>query len=400
MIYILGRVKQISKSSENLIYIAFISVFLHFVVTGIVLITLGIAILARKETARQCFSFKGKGWFIAFCVYTAWVAIYFRNLIGFFCSIGFFFIIVISYFVRANVTERVYNRCLDICCYAAVPLSIATVIENLLNSNIPGYTCKLWFFNENYFCSILAAIIIMCAYNATSHKGPVLKYYVCAAAAGVAMYLGQSMFAFVEVFVGICVVLILKKKHTFLSVLLLTTVVCMFILFAVPDIFPRLSEINITSQRRVRIWNEAMPFIKENPIFGRGFLSFYQYAGQNPSLYQTTHTHNFAIESLISFGVIGTILLLLFLWSYYRQVMECKELLRNNVATTLILTISTAVLVHTMTDLTLLWIQTGLLYALILGGIGIDEDALNKRIIACAGLGGASDRKEEEKDGE
>ena len=36
------------------------------------------------------------------------------------------------------------------------------------------------------------------------------------------------------------------------------------------------------------------------------------------------------------------------------------------------------------------------LYALILGGIGIDEAALNKRIIACASLGGKSDRKEEE----
>ena len=113
-------------------------------------------------------------------------------------------------------------------------------------------------------------------------------------------------------------------------------------------------------------------------------------------MYQTTHTHNFAIESLLSFGAIGTVMLLLFLWSYYRKAMECKELLRQNSATTLILTLSTAVLVHTMTDLTLLWIQTGLLYALILGGIGIDEDALNKRIIACASLGGKSDRKEEE----
>ena len=171
--------------------------------------------------------------------------------------------------------------------------------------------------------------------------------------------------------------------------------VSIFIILAIPDIFPRLSEINVTSQRRVRIWNEAMPFIKENFLWGRGFLSYYQYAGLNPSIYQTTHTHNFAIEALISFGLVGSFLLLWFLWSYYRKVTECKELLRNNTAVILILSISTAVLVHTMTDLTLLWVQTGLLYALILGGVGIDEDALTKRIIACASLGGASDRKEE-----
>ncbi len=393
MIFILQRVKEISKNSENLIYIAFISVFLHYVITALVILALGISLIANKSTRQQVFSFKGKGWFFAFTAYTCITALYFKNFIGLACSIGFFFILVISYFIRANVTKKVYERCLDICCYAALPLCIATIIENAMASDASG--CKLWFFNQNYFCSLLAAIVIICAYNATSHKGPVLKYYICAAAAGIAMYLGESMFAFVEVFVGIIVVLILKKKHLLLAAALLAVVACMIVILAVPDIFPRLSEINVTSQRRVRIWNEAMPFIKENFLWGRGFLSYYQYAGLNPSLYQTTHTHNFAIESLISFGVVGSILLLLFLWSYYRKVTECKELLRNNSAVTLILTISTAVLVHTMTDLTLLWVQTGLLYALILGGVGIDEDTLNKRIVACASLGGASDRKEE-----
>ena len=393
MIFILQRVKEISKNSENLIYIAFISVFLHYVFTALVIIALGIVLIANKSTRQQVFSYKGKGWFLAFTTYTCITALYFKNFIGLACSIGFFFIVVISYFVRANVTEKVYERCLDICCYAALPLCIAAIIEKAMASDASG--CKLWFFNQNYFCSLLAAIVIICAYNATSHKGPVLKYYICAAAAGIAMYFGESMFAFVEVFVGIMVVLILKKKHLLIAAALLAVVACMIIILAVPDIFPRLSEINITSQRRIRIWNEAMPFIKDNVLWGRGFLSYYQYAGLNPSLYQTTHTHNFAIESLISFGLVGSLLLLLFLWSYYRKVTECKELLRNNLAVTLILTISTAVLVHMMTDLTLLWVQTGLLYALILGGVGIDEDALNKRIIACAGLGGASDRKEE-----
>lgn len=395
MIIILQKVKSALKNPENLIYLAFISVFLHFVITTLTIIVMAVGILANNKTRRQAFSFKGKGWFIIFTVYTVMTALHFRNLIGLCCSVGFFFILVISYYVRANITEAAFSRCLDICCFAAIPLCVATVIETVLNSNVSGYTCKLWFFNENYFCSILAAIVIICAYNATSHNGPVLKYYVCAVFAVIAMYLGASMFAFVEVFVGIMVVLVLKKKHRLIAAALFVLVLGMIVLFAVPDIFPRLSEINITSQRRVRIWNEAMPFIKENLLWGRGFLSFYQYAGLNPSIYHTTHTHNFAIESLLSFGLIGTILLVLFLWSYFEKLSECRALIRNNKATTLILTIATAVLVHTMTDLTLLWVQTGLLYALILGGLGIDERDLNKRINACASLGGKSDRKEE-----
>ena len=395
MIVILQRVKQVARNPENLIYIAFISVFAHYVITALTIIVIGIGLLVNKKTRKQVFSFKGRGWFLAFTLYTTVTAVCFRNFIGVACSFAFFLIVVISFYVRANVTEKVFNRCLDICCYAAIPLVIATFTENALNSADKGYTCKLWFFNENYFCSLLAAIVIICAYNATSHKTKVLKYYICAACAAYAMYLGESMFAFVEVFVGIMIVLVLKKKHKLIALALFVVAACMIVLLAVPDIFPRLSEINVTSQRRLRIWNEAMPFINDNVLFGRGFLSFYQIARQNPSMYQTTHTHNFAIESMLSFGIIGTVFLLLFLWSYFKKVYECKALLRNNAAVTLILTISTAVLVHTMTDLTLIWVQTGLLHGLFLGGVGIDEKTLNKRIIACAGLGGRSDRKEE-----
>lgn len=396
MICILSRVKNFAKNPENLIYLAFISVFLHFVITGIVIAFVSVAALAQSKTRKQIFSFKGKKVFIAFTFYSFFLALFSENFLGAAFSIGFFLILAISYFVRANITEKTFENCLDICCLAAIPLALSAVVEQLLNNSIEGYNCKLWFFNENYFCSVLAAIVIICAHKATSHKSVVVKYYVCALFAALGLYLGQSMFAIVEVFIGICILLILKKKHALLAVLVLVSAIGVFIVLAIPDIFPRLSEVNITSQRRIRIWNEAMPFIGDSPLFGKGFLSYYFYARQNPSMYQTAHTHNFAIEAMLSLGIVGTVILLMLIWSYYQKAMECKELLRSNTATTLILTLSTAVLVHTMTDLTLLWLQTGLLYALILGAIGIDERALNKRIYACATLGGASDRKEEE----
>lgn len=385
------------QNPENLIYIAFISVFLHFVITGIVLLALGILVLADKNLRQQIIRHDDRGLFLTFTVYTVITAIIGGNPLGIACSVAFFFIIVISSFVRSTISVDVFERCLDICCFAAVFLGVASFIEKLLNAEIPDYSCKLWFFNENYFCAVVSAFVLICAYKATSHKGPVLIYYVCAVFGVFAMYLGESMFAFVELFVGLCVLLILKKKHLLLTAFLMAVVVCLIIIYFVPDIFPRLSETNVTTERRIRIWNEAMPFIKENPLFGRGFLSYYKYAGEHPDMYQTTHAHNFAIEFLLSFGIIGTLLLVLFLWSFYRKVAECKELLRVNCATTLILTISAAVIIHMTTDMTLMWIQTGLLYGLILGSVGIDEKTLNKRINACAGLGGKSDRQENDK---
>lgn len=356
---------------------------MHYIVTGLTIIGLGIFLLVNKNTRSMIFLHKGKGFFFAFIAYTLLIALYNKNFIGIACSLACFLIVIISYYVRTTVTEQTFERCLDICCIAAIPLTVAAIVDKILCNAVPNHRIQLWFFNPNYFCAIMAAIVVICAFKVTSHKNGVMLYYICAAFAAVSMYIGQSMFAFVEMFVGLCVLLILKRKHLMLAIFLMAVCFCLIMIYCIPDLMPRIFESNITTDRRIRIWNDAMAFIQENPLFGRGFLSYYQYAGEHPEIYQTTHAHNFALEPLISFGIVGSVLLLLFLWSYYSKVTECKELLRVNCATTLILAISAGVLAHMTTDMTALWIQTGFLYALILGGIGIDEKALNRRIIAC-----------------
>lgn len=370
---------------ENLILFAFISVFLPFVLTAVCLLGLGLYILISPKTRSLIFVHKGRSMFIVFTLYTVFVALFFKNYLGIGCSVAFFLIIVISYYARSVMTESIFEKGLDICCYMAIPITVLAIVEKILNSADADYRCKLWFFNENYFCSIMAAVILACAFKATSHKkDSVIIYYICALFAAVSMYLGESLFTFVELFIGIFMLLILMKKHGLLAFFILMFTATLVVLYLVPEIFPRLLETNITSERRVRIWNEAMQFIRENPFFGRGFLSYHQLTKGVPGLYQTQHAHNFAIEGLISFGLVGSSLLIVFLWSYYQKVSECKALLRNNCATTFILTLSAAVLVHMTTDMTLLWIQTGLLYALVLGGLGADEKALHKRLVACA----------------
>lgn len=379
----LSRTLKTVLDAPNLIYLAFISVFLPYYVTAAVIIVTGLYLLISRNTRGLIFVHRGRGVFLVFTLYTAVVALVFQNYIGLACSAGFFLIIVISYYARSIMTEEIFEKGLDICCFAAIPLGLAAAVEKIINLADEGYRCKLWFFNENYFCAIMAAVIIACAFKATSHRGGVLIYYICALFAGVAMYLGESLFAFVELFVGIFVLLILKRKHTLLAIFLMLVVFCMLAIYFVPEIMPRLAESNVTSDRRVRIWNTAMQFIGENPFFGRGFLSYFQLAGMNPKVYQTTHAHNFALEPLISFGIVGTLLLIIFMWTYYEKVTECKELLRSNHATTFILTISAAIIAHATTDMTMLWIQTGLLYGLFLGGVGADEKTLNRRIQAC-----------------
>lgn len=384
MIGILGKyIKQFFSSPQNLIYVAFVSVFLHFAVTVFVVLTFGIMILSNKEKRKMAFSYKGRLSFMLFTAYTLIIAAVNGNYIGILCSVFFFLVIVISYYARHILTSEVFENGLNLCCIMSLFITICAIIDKLFNLGVSYYRCTLWFFNTNYLSTIMATVIIICGYKVVNIKSHTLFYYVTAFCCAVTMYLCGSIFAFIEIFVGVSILLLLNRRHFMLSLFLIMVCFGIVFLYCVPEIFPRLAQTNITTDNRILIWDASMNFIKEAPLFGRGFLSYYLLSNGVEGVYNSTHAHNLALEPILSFGLLGSLILLCFLWSYYKKAAECKELLRDNKNTKLILSISAAVLVHATTDMTMLWVQTGLLYALILGSLGIDERALEKRILAC-----------------
>ena len=61
---------------------------------------------------------------------------------------------------------------------------------------------------------------------------------------------------------------------------------------------------------------------------------------------------------------------------YVKRAICCRNAQTKLQQTSLILAALAALVVHATVDLTFLWIQTGLLYSLILGGIGGEERLL------------------------
>lgn len=371
------------RSSDNLIYIAFASAFLPFILTGLVLVGLGIYLLLAKRD--RVFVYNGKVLFVIFTVYTAIIGLLRDNLIGFCCSVGFFFVFVISYYVRSEVTGDVFQKSLDLSCWMCFPVCISTIAEKLSHSHVEDYRCQSWFFNANYLCTMMAMMIVVCTYKLliTSKGKPF--YLLTILACSITMYLGESIFAIIEVGVGIFTLLILYKKRSILITSIAIAGIAAIMLYINPGLFPRILNSSTSTDQRIYVWDQAIEFIKISPFFGHGFMSYYHLQEIHGSLWTTAHTHNFIFEPLLCFGIVGTVMFVAFLWTYYEKISECKSLLRKNKAANLILALSAAIIIHCTVDLTVLWIQTGLLFALIIGCIGVDEKALNRRIKACLG---------------
>lgn len=367
-------------TDQNLVYLAFFSVWLPYPVTAVVLLFLGVYLLASKRTRGRVFCHRLAFTVPVFALLTFFVALYYRNWLGMLCSVAYFLIMVVALFARSVMTRTIFERALNGCCLLSLPLLPIGIVDRLLHLGEKLFRFDGWFFNPNYLATIMSTVILICAYKVTARKGSLWFYYATAVCAAVTMYLCGSMFAWVELLMGVSVLLSLMRQHQLLSILLLLTAVCGIILYCVPEIFPRLSETNFTTEFRISIWNLSMRSIPEAPVFGRGFLSYRLISHRVPGAYLSEHAHNLVLEPLLSFGVVGTALFLLYFIPYYRTVLRCKNRIHKSHITALILSLTAATLIHGTTDMTMLWLQTGLFFMLILSGVGADEKVLAARL--------------------
>ncbi len=366
-------------SDSTIIYIAFVSVFLHFVITGAVIVFLGIYIFLKYKNDRL-FEYRGAKLIITFAVYTVIVALFNQNYIGIGCSLLFVFLMEIFLFVRKHITPHIFERALEICCYLGASVGILCmldfVITYIIQRQIAGYRTTLYFFNCNYLATVLATVIIICGYKVLAQKGPMLLYCVCAVFSFIGAYLTGSMFVLVEIFFGAAFLMFFMRKGQILAALLLMCGTALIVLYCLPDILPRLNQANITTDNRVTIWKTTLEAIKQNPIFGGGFLTYFNVQDNFKGSYYTTHAHNLVLESILSFGVIGSVVLGSFFVLFFRRVFICKNAQSKYYCSSLILALTIALLAHSTTDLTFLWVQTGLFFCLMLGTIGCEEKML------------------------
>ncbi len=372
-------------NDENIVCLSALSVFLPFYLTGLTILILSTYILFKKRPLDTVFNHTGAFLFPIFSVLSLTVGLVNKNLIGAGASILFFLLCVIGYYIRTVMTRDLFEKVLDLICVTSVVASVVVIIERLIYFKAGTHRCFGDFFNNmyssiyfhpNYLGSIMAAVILICAYKVVIKKTEKRYYYIIAAFAGVCMFCTESMFAWIEVFAGLSILLLLARRHQLLGIMFITIAFAGAVLYAVPELFPRIADADGTFDNRVLIWDLTVKAVKESTLFGKGFFGYYQLSLNTPGAYVTTHAHNIFLEPLLSFGIIGSLLLFALVFIFFHRVVLCKNFIRKSGIPCLILSLTAAILIHSIIDMTMLWIQTALLYFVIMGGIGADEQVM------------------------
>lgn len=373
---------KITKSDVNAVYICAAAPFLPYYLTSAVLIALTLFIIVSGRIRTHIFRHSGSVFLPAFLVLTLTTGIIYKNLLGCVSSFAFFCIIIIALYLRTVMRKEIFEKALDIACVAGGICALVCAAEKLINFKSASYRCfgdffsdifTSFYFNPNYLGSLMAAVIIICAYKVILKKGDKKVYYAAAVLCLTAVYFSGSLFALVEIFIGLSFLLLLAKKHRLLAALLITAAFGATMVLLVPELLPRLAEATVTGNNRVMIWSLAIKSIPKSVIFGRGFFGYYVISNATPGAYITTHAHNIVIEFLLSFGIVGSGLFITFFVFFFKRAAILQTYLKRKSMLTLTFAVTAAVLVHSMVDLTFLWVQTALLYSVIFAGIGCDE---------------------------
>lgn len=128
---------------------------------------------------------------------------------------------------------------------------------------------------------------------------------------------------------------------------------------------PNFSSLNELTSSRLTVWSDAYSIFLERPVFGHGIAQFRHITTQI-ELTILEQVHNIVLESLISFGLVGTLALMFLLGKIW---LTAAIRLRNgrSLSTLPVFLIATSLLVHGLVSGTYYHIHSVLIIAISLG---------------------------------
>ncbi|MBQ8868291.1 MAG: O-antigen ligase family protein [Oscillospiraceae bacterium] len=356
-----------NSAEENLVLLSVASIFLPFYLSAAVLLFIVVRALCLKITRKMIFSGLDIKLVASFGVLNVITPFVFKNWLGVACFAGFALMLVFALYVRAVITERLFSKIGNVIVFMSlIPAFFSTFISD------PRHDMRSpsFFFNPNYYGAAITFVILLCAYRLLTDKQNKALLIIAIIANLYGLWQADSQSALFSIVFGILLLLLFTKKYKTLLVVGVLVVLAVLALIFVPQLdflLPRISGAAQNITKRATIWQAGIQGFLENFLFGRGLMGYVQIYEKFGGA-KNFHCHNLIIDLLLSFGIIGVAPLAAFV------VRPIKKAFKSKYAP-LTFAVLGAVLLHGLTDVTLIWIQTGALAALFLSFPYIKEES-------------------------
>lgn len=345
--------------TEKYILILVFSIFLPFYISIPIIVAACIYFLCSKERFKQLINAHYFRLYYLLGILILTVPLFYKNYYGFACAVLLIIYFVLEYFIKKSLTADLYEVICRLMGYLSFFIVFIAVFEKIVlkHDRVMGLT-----HNANYYAYIIEIVIFVCLYNFTKTKKKIYMLFILANF--IVLFLTGCRSAWSAIVVGLFVSSIILNKKKNIVFLGITILILIVVLAFNPSLMPRYNIIDDSVAVRLDIWENAFKDFLDNPIFGKGLLAYFQVSKS----YMTPHAHNVYIDLLESTGIIGTSIIVFFFGSVVRQLTIAFKLGNTDTKQKVALCagVISSSLVHGLTDMPMMGVQTGLLLFLIL----------------------------------
>lgn len=378
-------------SSKELILLGIIlSIFLPFYLFVVVFCLYIISLIFTGDMKSILQKMGEHPMLLLFLGYSTVISILAQNWMGLVASVGIFLFTVFFLHYQSILSHKFFRLILQLVLFGSVLSAAFASLEHFqivkkFNYAFLSPNMQVWhqnraevtFFNPNYYGIICCFCIMIAFYLFTTTKLNWLKVF-CVIAGFVNLFglnFTQNRTAFPAIIAGAIIYLfttIKNWKAFWLSIGVFA--IGLSFLFS-SDLGVRMGTLDSSMEERISIWDAGMALFKQNPFWGEGPLT---YMHSYPRIYAPyhEHAHSLYIDTILSYGIVGTILLVLSSVAPVRLMMDMSQESGKRPIIGLYLSFLTVVAVHGIFDLALFWIQSGFIFLLVMCSIPLEHRTL------------------------
>lgn len=375
--------KELSQADIDraAVFLFTVSIFLPFYFSLVTVSCIAFMTIVKCRIRTKAFSAPYTKLIFAFLVGSFFVAAMYNNYKGMAYSILIYAIVTCGLYFRSVMTRRLFHVAMDTACAASLWCVVTAVVQKaVMYSSAPNYRPVSVFTNANYYGMMIEFVVLIALYRIFTNPKRMPFYTAVISVNFVGLYLTASCSSCAAMLCAVLLFLLYKRKTKISAIFFAVLAACAVVFVLFPSLLPRSSEaIETTVSQRLSIWGASWRAFEKTPIFGRGATS-YQMIWEQFGGYQTYHCHNLALDTLLNFGIVGMAAVCIYIGSYIRLLVLR---FRNHVCRDMDMLVAAAlaaVLVHGLTDVTIVWIQTAAIFFLIVSCVGVGSTSLEERI--------------------
>ena len=390
---VIEKLKSLSKQ-EGLLLGVILSIFLPFYLFVIIFISYLLWLVYTGEMKGILKRLSQHPVLLFFIAYSTAISLLAQNVMGVVASVAMFLFAIFFYYYQSQLTPKFFRLTIEGVLASSVLAAVFAALEHFQIVKKFDYTflsprMQVWhqnraevaFFNPNYYGIICCFCIMIGFYLISTTKLRWLRIFSMIAifANLFGLNFTQNRTAFPAIIFGAIIYLFTTIKNWrafWLSVGVFG--IGLAFLFS-SDLGVRMGTLDSSMEERVSIWNAGMALFKQNPFWGEGPLTYMHSFPRIGAPYHE-HAHSIYIDTILSYGVVGTVLLGIASSTPVRMLIDMSQVPSKRPILGLYLSFLTVVAVHGIFDLALFWIQSSFIFLLVMCSLPLKHSMIDELV--------------------